>query len=108
MLCPVMKLTDELSSLWVRGMPAYVAEAIPAVIPGTTRKGMLCWARKEISSHPRPKIMGSPPLSRRTFFCFFARESRVSQISFWRGDGFPPRFPAWMRETFFFANWKSS
>ncbi len=47
-------------------MPAYAAAPSAAVIPGTTSKGMPLADSESISSPPRPKTNGSPPLRRST------------------------------------------
>src|SRR5574340_88787 len=53
-------------------------------MPGTTWNGMPCAARVSISSPPRPKMNGSPPLRRSTRLPSLARRTSSSLISSWR------------------------
>jgi hypothetical protein len=65
---PVMKATVDATFLWVTGIPAYAGAAIAEVTPGTISKGIPRFDRYSASSPPRPKMKGSPPLSRQTIF----------------------------------------
>ena len=73
--------TDDANFLCVNGIPAYVAEPIPEVIPGTISYFTLNDFKNSASSPPRPKIIGSPPFSLTTIlfnFAYFIINSFVS------------------------------
>jgi hypothetical protein len=56
----------EACSRCVSGIPATLGAARTLEMPGTTSKGTPSSARCRASSPPRPKPLGSPPLSRAT------------------------------------------
>ena len=51
---------------WVSGMPASSGTATLLLIPGTTLHSTPASTQASSSSPPRPKMNGSPPLSRTT------------------------------------------
>ena len=60
-------------SRWVSGMPAMAGTEIALVMPETTSASTPASRQKASSSPPRPKMYGSPPLSRTT--CLPSRAS---------------------------------
>ncbi len=67
---------------------------MPALIPGTMRKGIRAATSDSASSPPRPKTKGSPPLSRSTRLPSRASWISRREMSGCRADGLPPRLPA--------------
>ena len=63
---------------WVTGTPARAGTAIALVMPGTTSTSTPAATQAWISSTPRPKTNGSPPLSRTT-----RRPASASSTSTW-------------------------
>ncbi len=82
-----------LSPRWVTGMPAWPGMAMAEEMPGTTSKGMPTRWRAWISSPPRPKTKGSPPLRRTTACPAWAREMSVWEMSSWGAEWRPSRLP---------------
>ena len=66
---------------WVTGRPAAVGTPIALLTPGTTVTGTPARRQASISSPPRPKTNGSPPLSLTTNFPLVACEISASLIS---------------------------
>ena len=67
---------------------------MPAVMPGTMRKGTQARTNAWASSPPRPKTKGSPPFRRNTRFSSFASRTSMSEISSCLHERTPARFPA--------------
>ncbi len=63
---PVTTAKDEARPRCVTGMPAAAGTAMAALTPGTTSTATPARAHASISSPPRPKTKGSPPLRRTT------------------------------------------
>ena len=85
-------------------LPRMVSEIVPeaaaalaAVIPGQMRTGMPCADRAAISSLARPKIAGSPPLSRTTRLPACAASMRRWPLAAWSRECRPERLPTLMR-----------
>ncbi len=60
-------------------------------------KGMPAAASASASSPPRPKMKGSPPLSRTTAFPARASRTSVASMSLWAHLNWPPFLPAKIR-----------
>ena len=65
----------------VTGSPMRAAQAWAAVTPGTTSTGIPARCSAAISSAARPKMNGSPPLSRATTLPALASRTRMRLIS---------------------------
>ena len=91
---PVTKTTADAWSRWVSDNPAAALAAVAAVTPGTIAYGMPA-SRNACSSSPaRPKINGSPPLSRTVFFPALPKATNSALISAWVAPRQPARLPA--------------
>ena len=77
----------------VSGSPASAAQPSAAVTPGTTTTGTCACRRCSSSSPPRPKMKGSPLLSRTTLRPLRAASTRRAFISFCAMPGWPRRLP---------------
>jgi len=88
-----MNVTDVETPRCVTGIPAYAGAATPAVMPGTTSNSIPAAESAIASSPPRPKTIGSPPLSRTTRFPSRASCSSSAVIASCSIEGAPPRFP---------------
>ena len=80
---PETTVTSWLTPRWVSDTPAAAGAEVTEVTPGSTLTGIPASAQAVTSSWPRPKMNGSPPLSRTTLSPAFAFSSMISLIRSW-------------------------
>ena len=80
----------------VTGMPAAEGAAIADVTPGTTSNSIFSFFSASISSPPRPKTNGSPPLRRTTFLPSSALSTSIFSISRCGTGWRPPSLPTFI------------
>ena len=98
--CAVTYCTRRASLRCVSDTPSRLAAPCAALMPGTTSTAMPAVRQAAISSPARPKIIGSPPLSRTTRLPAFASDTISALISSCLQDGAKPVLPT----SIFFAS----